>query len=672
MHTYYRSTDHIAALIILPMFIDVQKYKPLIEKEVSKATGRTFTIGDEIKLSLFPLAILSFNNLHLGNPPGFEEKDFVSIKQFDARVKLFAFLLSRFKEIKVKRFIIEEPRIVMETQKDGRNSLDGIVKAGETKPKAEQKPKEGKPAKSLPIQTFTVDEFAITNGTIILIDHSKGDRKEISAINLKLDDLSLDQPISIFFSALVEKYPFSLEGSAGPLGKDLNSIGKGTMHIDLSFTALNHLKMDMKGNIIDPATDPRFDLTFNTPSFSPRKMMSSINQPFPVKTTDPKAFEKVGLSFHVNGDKTNVSISDGLMLIDDSNLTFTASAGEFSKPKIAFDVNLDGIDLDRYMPEKEKIKPKGEKEKKAKPQAAKKKKTDYAPLRKLELDGKVKIGNLKVSNVKIQNINVKISGRNGIFKIHSATLAMYDGSLAATSVLNVTQERPKTDIQLKVDSIQIAPLIKDLLNKEYIEGTTHANISLGMVGDDPKIIKKTLNGDGELLFKDGAIIGIDLLGMVSNVESAFSVSLEDEQQPKTEFTELRAPFTITNGVLNTSGTILKSPVLQTVTTGKANLPKETLDFTVEPRFVATSVDKAKTAEAEDEEKKKVTEIKVPVLITGTFSDPKFRPDLRKILQNAIEDELFESKEFKKIFKKEELKLLEDTTKDLIRGILKKK
>ena len=119
----------ITALIILPMFIDVQKYKPLVEKEVSKATGRTFTIGDEIKLSLFPLAVLSFNDLHLGNPQGFEEKDFVSIKRFDARVKLFAFLLSRFKEIKVKRFIIEEPRIVMETQKDGRNSLAGIVKA---------------------------------------------------------------------------------------------------------------------------------------------------------------------------------------------------------------------------------------------------------------------------------------------------------------------------------------------------------------------------------------------------------------------------------------------------------------------------------------------------------------------------------------------------------------
>ncbi|MCJ7772745.1 MAG: AsmA-like C-terminal region-containing protein, partial [Desulfobacterales bacterium] len=411
-------------------------------------------------------------------------------------------------------------------------------------------------------------------------------------------------------------------------------------------------------------------LAIDVPPFSPRKMMNSINQPFPVKTKDPDALEKVGLAFHVKGDKKNVSVFDGSMRIDDSNLKFSASAGEFDKPKITFDLNLDGIDLDRYMPAKEKKESKGEIDKKAKPQTTKKDKINYAPLRKLELDGNAKIGNLKVSNVKIQNINIKISGRNGIFKIHPATLAMYDGSMAATGVLNVKQDSPKTDIQLKTDSIQIAPLIYDLLNKKYIEGTTHANISLGMEGDDPQVIKKTLNGDGELLFKDGAIIGIDLVGMVTNIESAFNLSLEDEQQTKTEFTELRAPFTITNGVLNTSNTILKSPLLQVVTTGNASLPKETLDFRVEPRFVATRTKKAKSAEDEDE--KKITEIKVPVLITGTFSDPKFRPDLRKILEQTVEERLFESKEFKKVFKKDELKPLEDTAKDLIRGILKEK
>ena len=35
----------IAALLVIPLFWDVQKYKPEIEKRVADATGRPFSIG---------------------------------------------------------------------------------------------------------------------------------------------------------------------------------------------------------------------------------------------------------------------------------------------------------------------------------------------------------------------------------------------------------------------------------------------------------------------------------------------------------------------------------------------------------------------------------------------------------------------------------------------------
>ena len=66
----------ISALLIIPLFVDVKQYKPQIEEKVSKATGRPFALGDDLSLSLFPWAGLSFSDLRLGNPPGFKEKDF--------------------------------------------------------------------------------------------------------------------------------------------------------------------------------------------------------------------------------------------------------------------------------------------------------------------------------------------------------------------------------------------------------------------------------------------------------------------------------------------------------------------------------------------------------------------------------------------------------------------
>ena len=46
----------IATLLIAPAFIDIQDYKPEIEKLVTEKTGRAFSVGDDMSLSLFPWA----------------------------------------------------------------------------------------------------------------------------------------------------------------------------------------------------------------------------------------------------------------------------------------------------------------------------------------------------------------------------------------------------------------------------------------------------------------------------------------------------------------------------------------------------------------------------------------------------------------------------------------
>jgi AsmA protein len=91
------------------------------------------------------------------------------------------------------------------------------------------------------------------------------------------------------------------------------------------------------------------------------------------------------------------------------------------------------------------------------------------------------------------------------------------------------------------------------------------------------------------------------------------------------------------------------------------LVKESLDFRVDPQAVATIKGQGDTA--------KRSGIMVPVLVSGTFSDPKFRPDLSAAAKQRIEKEIFESKEVKKILKKEELKPLEQKAKGLLKGVL---
>ncbi|MGD9190450.1 MAG: AsmA family protein, partial [Desulfobacterales bacterium] len=295
------------------------------------------------------------------------------------------------------------------------------------------------------------------------------------------------------------------------------------------------------------------------------------------------------------------------------------------------------------------------------PSEAGKKKTDYTPLRRIIMDGRIKIGNLIVSKTKIQDALLQIKANNGIITLDPMKLKLYQGGVSGKTLLNVTKDVPQSAMNLLVTGVQIGPLLQDVLDADVMEGTTTADINLNMVGDDPERIKQTLNGSGDLKFTDGALKGFDLAAMVRNVGTAFGLSKQGAERPKTDFTELLVPFTIKNGEVNTPQSSLKSPFIRVNAKGTTDLVQETLDFRVEPKAVAS-------IKGQGDELQR-SGLLVPVLVTGTYASPQFRPDLSAATKQQIEKKVFESKEAKKILEKEELKPLEKPMKDALKGIL---
>jgi AsmA protein len=643
----------IAALLIIPIFVNVQKYKPVLENKVVEATGRPFSVGDDLKLSLFPWAGISFSDLQLGNTAGFAEKEFVKIKSFEIRVKLLP-LIS--KKIQIKRFVMDEPQIVLVKNKNGRVNWEQ-PKQQQTGTASKKPVPTDSPAGmgGLPISALTVGNFSIKNGSVLWIDHTTNTRKEVKDISLILKDVSLDRPVQLKFSAELDKKPLSLEGTVGPVG---NGFEKGVVPLDLSLKALKQLAIHLKGNLENPATTPGVDLDITVDQFSPRELVAALGQAFPVDTTDPKALSSVDLKAHLKADANRVVVSSGVMNLDQSRLDFSATAAQFSRPNLKFDLNLDQINLDRYLPPKSDP-PSAEKA--PAPAKDQKKKTDYTPLRRLIADGLIRIGQLTINKASIQDVYLKIKAKNGLFNLDPIKLNMYQGNAKGKALLNVVHDIPRSSLNLKINNVQVEPLLKDVLEKDILQGSTQADINLSMRGDEPELIKKTLNGKGYLRFTDGAIIGIDLAAMVRNVGSAFGLAKNGGERPKTDFTELDFPYSIKNGAVNTPQSVLKSPFIRVIATGTADLVKETLDFRVEPKAVASI-----KGQGDDAQRKGLM---VPVLVSGTFTSPKFRPDLSAAAKQEIEKQIFESKEAKKLLEKEEIKPFEKTAKDVLKGIL---
>jgi len=62
---------------------------------------------------------------------------------------------------------------------------------------------------------------------------------------------------------------------------------------------------------------------------------------------------------------------------------------------------------------------------------------------------------------------------------------------------------------------------------------------------------------------------------------------------------------------------------------------------------------------------------VPIIVSGTFVAPKFRPDIKRIITQQIDKGILESEPAKKILEKDEVKKIEEPAKRLLKDLLKK-
>jgi AsmA protein len=101
---------------------------------------------------------------------------------------------------------------------------------------------------------------------------------------------------------------------------------------------------------------------------------------------------------------------------------------------------------------------------------------------------------------------------------------------------------------------------------------------------------------------------------------------------------------------------MKSPLLQLSAAGNADLVKETLDFRVDSKLVGTIKEQG---DAKDR-----SGLGVPILVSGTFASPKFRPDVEGLAKDKLKQLLSPSDA--------EAAPGKGKVKDIIKGVLPRK
>ena len=664
----------IGAAVLVPMFVDVKNYLPDIEAMVTRQTGRSFSMGDDLELSLFPWAGIRLSDVTLGNPEKFEKTPMISVKNFEVRVKVLP-LFS--KHIQVEKFILESPSIALIKNKAGRGNWenigskagDGSNKEAQTEPGSVQDASETTPTDQpfFSIKSLTVERCSVSNGVLTYVDKGSGLSKRVSDLNLDLSGISLDEAIGIALDANVDGNPVSLTGTAGPLGQNP---GATDIAFDLMVKMLDQLNVSLKGRLIKPKTEQAVDMTVDLSPFSPKKLFESLNRPFPIEPSDNSVLDTLSLRAAVKGSAQAVNLSDGILVLDDSTMNFSARAKAFEKPDLKFNLTLDKIDVDRYLPSDAKndsgqaaLAKQGKQATPAAGNVAKKADAvDYTPLRKLVLDAKVNIGSLKVAGVSMANVTANLAGKNGIFTLDPCAMDLYQGKAGATARIDVRNKYPATNLHLTTRDIQAGPVVRDSIDKDIIEGSLTSDISLSMTGDTPYMIKQTLGGNGALKFIDGAIVGVDVAGAIRNVGAGLGLAEAAEEKPKTDFAEFNITYTAAKGLVKIPKASLVSPLLRLVANGQTSLVKQDLDFRVEPTLVATIKGQGDTTDRSG--------LLIPFDVAGTWEKPKVRPDLEAILKNELPDR----DALKQLLKGEnsdsgEKQDIKDAARGLLKGLL---
>lgn len=173
--------------------------------------------------------------------------------------------------------------------------------------------------------------------------------------------------------------------------------------------------------------------------------------------------------------------------------------------------------------------------------------------------------------------------------------------------------------RLSFAGLQTQPLLTDLSGWDRLVSTGDFEIEFLGVGNSIDAIMKSLKGQGALELGRGELRGLDIAGMLRTLDPGYV-----GEGQKTIFDGLAGTFTIAEGVLSNSDLKLVAPYVTASGTGELGLGERTLDYRLRPTALA----------AEDG----TGGVMVPLLITGTWAEPKFRLDLESIAREKMEAE----------------------------------
>ncbi|MCK5925354.1 MAG: AsmA family protein [Methylococcales bacterium] len=396
------------------------------------------------------------------------------------------------------------------------------------------------------------------------------------------------------------------------------AFNKQTQSLDFSQLNIRAGTLNLKAKGRYNVAHERINLTAEIDRFNAAALLPQLGLPLP-KMTDKKALTKLSLGLKLQADKTSANIQSLQIEVDETRLQGNATVKNFTDPTVHFDVTINKLDADRYVPV-QKLPPQV-----ITPASSAALGVSLIPvkiLREIKTTGQIFIGELKTNGVKIKEMTLKLDAKKGVVQSQQGIQNLYGGHYKGGFNLNVQTNLPVFILDEQFTQINIAPLLKDLKNETHFKGVLDVSAKFSGKGNTESTIKSSLNGQLHAVLTDGEVVNLDMQKMIQQGKALFKKDEADKttQPMNAVFAKISATLMVENGLIKNENLLGESAKARLTGQGNWNLMSDELNYQF--KFLR------------DHTKNNSTRLKDQPLIikvAGTFKQPSYHLDLAAML-----------------------------------------
>lgn len=612
----------IAIIVLVPLFVSNDDIVQQISRHVKDATGRTLIVDGDKSLSIVPSLTLTLDNVRLSNMSSGSQADMVMMNKLDIHIQWLSLLRGK---LVIDRFVVEQPNILLETDKQG-------VSNWQFYPTITAETQKATTPSNTPVLPENFDihlgQVEIIGGRVTFIDHSQNSTAQIEQIDLRLLLSSLQQPLALSGNVSYMNERFTLDGQLDTPWHLINKqVTKLTLHVQ---STLVNLTFD--GELGSATEVVKGHLALATSSV--KNILTWQEQP---TNYNEHALNQLNFKTDLLFDGKTLTLPNLEAKLD--KLAFTGqSTFVLSSPlQVNMDLDLGVLDLNPYLIDTTGV-DKTEAEQSAPVIVWSNDVIDLSPLKQLNARIALNSKKLLFRQIELGENELLLQLNNGNAQLDLLKFNAYQGEGSGSITLTTGHNPYQINSDFSFKGIQANPLLKDAVGFDKLLGQGDLQWNINTYGNSQKTLIEQLGGIVTINLTDGAIKGANLAAIARSAEGLLSgeldkVNLDKEfnDAQKTDFASLLTTLSFSQGVGNVKELSLVNPFIRVSGLGKVDLPKTAVDLQIKTTLIAS----AQGQQAVDDKKG----VAIPIKVTGQFHQVKIRPDVRNVIEDKVKNKL---------------------------------